>query len=118
MIARLNSKQVVFCGIAVMMAFVLYHNERFLIEPSNPIWEHYWPFKWYLLPHGIFGATAPAAGAAPILRTSAATLHPTASHPGTFLCCGRVWSRAAWLLHPVLPGAHGNAALVYNSGSG
>ena len=56
MTTRLNAKYVVFSGIAVMMAYVLYHNERFLIEPSNPIWEHYEPFKWWLLPHGIFGA--------------------------------------------------------------
>jgi uncharacterized membrane protein len=39
-----------------MMAYVLYHNERFLIEPANPIWQHYEPFKWWLLPHGLFGA--------------------------------------------------------------
>jgi hypothetical protein len=54
--ARLNAKYVVFSVIAVMMAYVLYHNERFLIEPTNPIWQHYEPFKWWLLPHGIFGA--------------------------------------------------------------
>ena len=54
---RLKAKYVVFCAIFVMMAYVLYHNERFLIEPTNPIWEHYAPFKWWLLPHGIFGAT-------------------------------------------------------------
>jgi len=56
MIARPKAKYVVFGGIGVMMSYVLYHNERFLIEPSNPIWEHYEPFKWWLLPHGIFGA--------------------------------------------------------------
>ncbi len=56
MLARLNAKFVVFSGIAVMMAYVLYHNERFLIEPSNPIWQHYAHFKWWLLPHGVFGA--------------------------------------------------------------
>ena len=56
MTARLNAKYVVFSGIAVMMAYVLYHNERFLIEPANPIWQHYAHFKWWLLPHGIFGA--------------------------------------------------------------
>jgi len=53
---RFKAKYVVFSVIAVMMAYVLYHNERFLIEPGNPIWEHYAPFKWWLLPHGIFGA--------------------------------------------------------------
>jgi hypothetical protein len=40
MIARLNAKYTVFSMIAVMTAYVLYHNERFLIEPANPIWEH------------------------------------------------------------------------------
>jgi uncharacterized membrane protein len=54
--ARLNAKHVVFGVIGVMMAYVLYHNERFLIEPSNPVWEHFQPFKWWLLPHGVFGA--------------------------------------------------------------
>lgn len=54
--ARLNAKYVVFSAIAVMVVYVLYHNERFLIEPENPIWQHYEPFKWWLLPHGVFGA--------------------------------------------------------------
>ena len=54
--AKLNAKYLVFAGIAVMTLYVLYHNERFLIEPDNPIWEHYEPFKWWLLPHGLFGA--------------------------------------------------------------
>jgi uncharacterized membrane protein len=56
MTTRLNAKYVVFAGIAVMMTYVLYHNERFLIEPENPIWQHYAHFKWWLLPHGVFGA--------------------------------------------------------------
>jgi hypothetical protein len=54
--ARVNAKYVLFSVIAMMMVYVLYHNERFLIEPTNPIWQHYEPFKWWLLPHGIFGA--------------------------------------------------------------
>jgi uncharacterized membrane protein len=53
-----RARNVVFAAIAVMMAYVLYHNERFLIEPTNPIWEHYEPFKWWLLPHGVAGACA------------------------------------------------------------
>jgi uncharacterized membrane protein len=55
--SKLKAKHVVFCAIFVMMAYVLYHNERFLIDPAHPIWEHFAPFKWWLLPHGIFGAT-------------------------------------------------------------
>jgi hypothetical protein len=35
---------------------VLYHNERFLIDAKNPVWQHYQPFKWWLLPHAVFGA--------------------------------------------------------------
>ena len=52
---RLNSKYVVFSLIAVMSVYVLYHNERFLIDPEHPVWERYESFKWWLLPHGVFG---------------------------------------------------------------
>ena len=51
-------KYLVFAAIAAMMAYVLYHNERFLIDAANPIWNHYAPFKWWLLPHGLAGACA------------------------------------------------------------
>ncbi len=54
----LPAKYVVLAAIAVMSAYVLYHNERFLIDWSAPVWKHYDPFKWWLLPHGIAGACA------------------------------------------------------------
>ena len=53
---KLNSKYVVFFAIAVASTYVLYHNERFLVDSSHPAWQHYESFKWWLLPHGIFGA--------------------------------------------------------------
>jgi uncharacterized membrane protein len=53
--AKLNAKYVVFSVIAVMMVYVIFHNERFVIEPENPAWQHYEPFKWWLLPHAIAG---------------------------------------------------------------
>jgi hypothetical protein len=53
---KINSKYVVFFAIAVMSTYVLYHNERFLVDSSHPAWQHYESFKWWLLPHGIFGA--------------------------------------------------------------
>jgi hypothetical protein len=53
---KINAKYVVFSVISVMSIYVLYHNERFLVEPTNPIWQHYASFKWWLLPHGVFGA--------------------------------------------------------------
>ena len=51
-------KHVVFAVIAAMTAYVLYHNERFLLDAAHPIWNHYEPFKWWLLPHGLAGACA------------------------------------------------------------
>ncbi|HKO97392.1 MAG TPA: DUF2306 domain-containing protein [Pyrinomonadaceae bacterium] len=53
---KLNAKYVVFTLIAVASVYVLYHNERFVIDSSHPAWQHYGPFKWWLLPHGVFGA--------------------------------------------------------------
>jgi predicted membrane protein DUF2306 len=53
---KVNAKYVVFFAISVASAYVLYHNERFLIDSSHPAWQHYESFKWWLLPHGIFGA--------------------------------------------------------------
>lgn len=53
---KLNAKYTVFSLIAVASTYVLYHNERFLADSTNPVWQHYAPFKWWLLPHGVFGA--------------------------------------------------------------
>ena len=53
---KINSKYVVFILIAIMSTYVLYHNERFLIDSEHPAWQRYEAFKWWLLPHGIFGA--------------------------------------------------------------
>jgi len=51
-------KAVVFTVIAAMAAYVIYHNESFLIDPSHPVWQHYAPFKLWLLTHGLAGACA------------------------------------------------------------
>jgi predicted membrane protein DUF2306 len=53
---RIRAKYVVFSAITLASLYVLYHNERFLIDSNHPAWQHYAPFKWWLLPHGIFGA--------------------------------------------------------------
>jgi hypothetical protein len=52
---KVNAKYVVFIVIAIMSTYVLYHNERFIIDSSHPVWQHYEPFKWWLLPHAVFG---------------------------------------------------------------
>lgn len=55
---RVRLKYVVFAFVGLMMAYVLRHNESFLIHPQDPIWQHYHPFRWWLLPHGVAGACA------------------------------------------------------------
>jgi uncharacterized membrane protein len=40
------------------MAYVLNHNERFIIDAHDPSWDHYQTFKWWLLPHGLAAACA------------------------------------------------------------
>jgi uncharacterized membrane protein len=54
----LRPKHLIFIVIGVMMVIVLHENEYFLIDHSAPVWAHYEPFKWWLLPHGLFGAMA------------------------------------------------------------
>jgi len=49
---------VVFAFIAAMMAYVMYHNERFLVRPSDPAWAHYSKYGWWLVTHGVAGASA------------------------------------------------------------
>src|ERR1700752_3912288 len=54
----MRPKYVLFALIALMMAYVLRHNESFLIHPEDPVWHHYHPFRWWLLPHGVAGVCA------------------------------------------------------------
>ena len=51
-------KYLLFAIIALMAIYVLQHNERFIVDPKAPVWNHYQPFKWWLLAHGLAGACA------------------------------------------------------------
>jgi len=53
-----NAKNLLFAGIFLMMAYVLRHNESFMIDRSDSNWDHIESFKWWLLPHGLAGACA------------------------------------------------------------
>ena len=44
--------------IGLMLVYVIAHDESFLVHPKDPVWQHYEPFKWWLLPHGVAGACA------------------------------------------------------------
>jgi uncharacterized membrane protein len=51
-------KYILFTLIGLMIGYVLYHNESFLVHPKDPVWNHYHAFRWWLLPHGLAGACA------------------------------------------------------------
>ena len=53
-----RAKYLLFAAIGLMLAYVIRHDESFLVHPKDSIWKHYEPFKWWLLPHGIAGACA------------------------------------------------------------
>jgi uncharacterized membrane protein len=48
----------VFAALGLMLAYVIPHDESFLVHPKDPMWQHYEPFKWWLLPHGMAGGCA------------------------------------------------------------
>lgn len=54
----LRPKYVLFGLVGLMIAYVMVHNESFLIHPHDPVWQHYHPFRWWLLPHGLAGVCA------------------------------------------------------------
>jgi uncharacterized membrane protein len=56
--SRMRPKYALFALVGLMIAYVLVHNESFLVQPSHPVWQHYQPFRWWLLPHGLAGACA------------------------------------------------------------
>jgi uncharacterized membrane protein len=55
---RSYGKTAIFGFIGLMTLYVLQHNERFIVDHQDPIWQHFEPFKWLLLPHGLAGALA------------------------------------------------------------
>ena len=54
----LRPKYLLFVFIGLMLAYVLRHNEHFLIDAKDPEWRHIASFKWWLLPHALMGACA------------------------------------------------------------
>jgi Predicted membrane protein (DUF2306) len=90
-----RARHLVFIFIAAIAAYILFHNERFLIEPSNPVWQHYRSIGWWLLIHGVAGASALIL--APMqfsdrLRARFAELHRVV---------GRVYTTAVFVLAPL-----------------
>ena len=59
----LNPKHILFTAMGAMLLFVLWNNERFLLNPADPHWQHLAPAGWRFPPHGIFGSVALVTGA-------------------------------------------------------
>jgi uncharacterized membrane protein len=55
---RLRLRYVVFAFIGAMIAYVVFHNEKFLIQPAHPLWPHYQALGLWLLVHGVAGGSA------------------------------------------------------------
>ena len=91
---RLRPKLLVFAFIGLMMAYVLYHNERFLINPGDPVWAHYQPFQWWLLT-GIGGSERRAA------RSHAVLGSPAPALPRWHRVVGWIYVAAAMILAPL-----------------
>ncbi len=56
-------KHVFFAVFGIMGLFVLWNNERFLLNAQAPEWIRLGPVRWYLLPHGVGGAITLVLGA-------------------------------------------------------
>jgi len=94
-VSWLRPKYLLFAFIGLMMAYVLRHNESFLLNRADPVWQHYQPFKWWLLPHGVAGACALLLGPMQFsdrLRQRYAKLHRAV---------GRIYVVAALILAPL-----------------
>lgn len=60
---RSTPKYVLFGVLGLMALFLLWNNERFFLDPHAPEWEHYYPIRWQLIPHGLGGTLALLLGA-------------------------------------------------------
>jgi uncharacterized membrane protein len=88
-------KHALFAFIALMLSYVLYHNEHFLVDASDPSWPHYRAIGRWLLPHGLIGATALLLGATQFstrLRTRHTRLHRLS---------GRIYVTAVFIAAPL-----------------
>ena len=92
---RVQVKTLVLVVVALMAAYVIYHNESFLVNSAAPVWKHYAPFKWWLLGHGLAGVSALVL--APMQFSDRLRQRFTKLHRIT----GRVYVAAAFILAPL-----------------
>jgi uncharacterized membrane protein len=73
-------KHALFGVLGLMTLFVIYNNERFIVDHSDPLWTYYLPVRLLLIPHGLAGVICLFLGATQFstrLRTRHAKVHRT-----------------------------------------
>jgi uncharacterized membrane protein len=76
--SHVEAKHVLFGMLGLLTLFVIYNNERFILDHSDPQWTYYFPVRWLLVPHGLAGAICLCLGASQFstrLRQRHAHLH-------------------------------------------
>ena len=53
-----RAKHVFWVAFGLLTLFVLHRYEAQFLDSRSPVWEHFAPVKWWLLPHGLAGALA------------------------------------------------------------
>jgi uncharacterized membrane protein len=56
-------KHILFGVLGLMTLFVIYNNERFIVDHSDPAWTYYFPVRFLLIPHGLAGVICLCLGA-------------------------------------------------------
>jgi uncharacterized membrane protein len=77
-VSHFGPKHILFGVLGLMTIFVIYNNERFIVDHSDPAWSYYFPVRWLLVPHGLAGAICLCLGATQFstrLRTRHARVH-------------------------------------------
>lgn len=59
----MRPKHLLFGVLGLMFLFVLWNNERFLLDAQSPRWAHFNAIRWPLVPHGTAGFLALLLGA-------------------------------------------------------
>jgi uncharacterized membrane protein len=90
-----RAKNLLFACLALVALYVIGHNEHFIIDRSDPFWQHIQTFKWWLLAHGLAGACALLL--APLQFSDRLRLRLTKMHR----VVGRVYITGVFILAPL-----------------
>jgi hypothetical protein len=62
-VSHFGPKHILFGVLGLLTLFVIYSNERFIVDHSDPLWAYYLPVHWLLVPHCLAGAICLCLGA-------------------------------------------------------